>query len=60
MVKEGQSIMHLQLRHVVAKKRNCAHGHIIIYEIDEAAKAVNILHLFHTRQDYQGRLGDQS
>jgi plasmid stabilization system protein ParE len=47
-----------ELRHVFAKKRNRAHGHIIIYGIDEAAKAVNILHVFHTRQDYQGRLGD--
>ena len=45
-----------ELKHVTVKKRPKAHGHIVVYEIDSAANVVNILHVFHTSQDVQGRL----
>jgi len=45
------------LKYVSAKKRPKAHGHIIVFEVDEAAMQVSVLHVFHTRQDIFGCLG---
>jgi len=45
-----------ELRHVIARKRSSSHGHVIVYEVDSVGQAVNILHVFHTRQDLRGRL----
>lgn len=29
--------------------------HAIIFEVDQLAQIVNVLHIFHTKQDIQGR-----
>lgn len=46
-----------ELRSVTLKRRTRGDGHIVIYEIMPAE--VNILHLFHTKMDVQGRLGSE-
>jgi plasmid stabilization system protein ParE len=44
------------LKNITAKKRASDDGHVVIYEVDDTTKIVNILHVFHTKQDIQGRL----
>ena len=44
------------LRYVIARKRPKAHGHIIVYQVDEAAGTINILRFFHTRQDWENEI----
>jgi plasmid stabilization system protein ParE len=45
-----------ELRSVTLKKRRQGEGHIVIYRFDTEANQVNILHIFHTKMDVQGRL----
>ena len=45
-----------RLRYVTARKRASDDGHSVIYEVDAAERVVNILHVFHTKQDILGRL----
>ena len=44
------------LKFISAKKRSRAHGHVILFQVDEQGAMVSVLHLFHTSQDILGRL----
>ena len=44
------------LHAITFKRRSGGDGHVVIYEPDEANGTVNILHVYHTKQDIQGRL----
>lgn len=48
-----------ELHQLAMKRSRQGHFHIAIYEIDEAAKAVNILHVYQDRQDIAGRLEEE-
>lgn len=43
-----------ELRYIRIKQRIRGHGHIAVYLVD--TDAVNILHIFHTAQDWQAKL----
>jgi plasmid stabilization system protein ParE len=45
------------LRYLSIKLRQRGHGHVVVYSVDQ--QAVNILHVFHTAQDWQNRLTDE-
>ena len=34
-------------------------GHIAVYEVDHDSETVNVLHVFHTKQDVRGRLSGE-
>jgi len=44
------------LQGITLKRSPRAHGHVVIYRVDQAAQLIRILHVYHTRQDIQGRL----
>jgi len=44
------------LRYILMKKRNGGDGHVAVYRIEEAKGSVRVLHLFHTKQDWQNQL----
>ena len=48
-----------ELRSITLRKSRQGEGHIVIFEIDAANQTVHIHHVFHTRQDLQGRLKAQ-
>lgn len=47
---------HPGLRSLTLKRSLQGHGHIVIYRVDEAAQTIRVLHVYHTAQDWQGRL----
>lgn len=46
------------LRYVLIRRKSAAHGHIAIFRRDE--QLINVVHVFHTAQDWQQRLIDES
>lgn len=48
------------LRSMTFRKSPRGDGHIVVYQVDHDAETVNVLHVFHTKQDVQGRLGRES
>lgn len=46
------------LRTMAFRRRMGGDGHIVVYEVDLDAERITVLHVFHTKQDVQGRLGD--
>lgn len=42
------------LRYIVIKRRSRGHGHVAVYTVDE--EHVNLLHVFHTAQDWPSGL----
>ena len=44
------------LRYINLKRRSKADGHVVVYRVDDAAQTVRVLHVFHTKQDWQSRL----
>jgi len=44
------------LRRILVKRRSQANGHYVIYEVDQASQVVNILHIYHSSMDVEGRL----
>ena len=42
-----------ELRYILIRQRTRGHGHIAVYRVD--ADAVNVLHVFHTAQDWQAK-----
>jgi plasmid stabilization system protein ParE len=47
----------LELRYIRISRRKRGHGHIVVYRVDE--DAVNVLHIFHTIQDWQAKLAEE-
>src|SRR5205823_6101063 len=43
-------------RYIVMKVRNRGDGHVAVYYIDLPSRTVQVLHLFHTKQDWQSKL----
>jgi plasmid stabilization system protein ParE len=53
----GKSIgIRPDLRYVLIRRKPKGHGHLVIYRFDE--KTVDVLHIFHTAQDWQTKLID--
>lgn len=46
------------LRYVIIRRKAKGHGHIVVYRVSTAA--VEILHIFHTAQDWQTQLAKDS
>jgi len=46
------------LRYVLLRRRAKGHGHVAVYSFDE--KEVQVLHIFHTAQDWQRELAGGS
>jgi plasmid stabilization system protein ParE len=46
-----------ELRYIQIRLRNRGHGHVAVYTADD--HAVNILHIFHTAQDWQTKLSGE-
>ena len=46
-----------ELRYIRISRRTRGHGHIAVYRVD--ADAVNVLHVFHTAQDWQAKLAEE-
>lgn len=45
-----------ELRSLTLLKRAGGDGHVVIYQVDEAGGYVDVLHVYHTKQDIQNRL----
>jgi plasmid stabilization system protein ParE len=51
----GRIVTHRpELRYIVIRRRPRGHGHIAVYTVDD--DSVNVLHLFHTAQDWQSKI----
>jgi len=48
-----------ELKQLAMRRSRQGHFHIAIYEVDEVAGIVNILHVYHERQDISGRLEEE-
>ncbi len=46
-----------ELRYILIRQRKRGHGHLAVYRVDE--DAVNVLHIFHTAQDWQTKLAEE-
>ena len=46
-----------ELRYVIIRRKPNGHGHIAVYRV--TSQAVEVLHIFHTAQNWQTRLGGQ-
>ena len=46
-----------RLRSMAFRRNPRGDGHLAVYEVDPAAETVTVLHVFHTKQNLQGRLG---
>ena len=42
------------LRYIIIRRRNHGHGHVAVYSFDH--KSVNVLHVFHTAQNWEPRV----
>ena len=45
-----------ELRSVLLQKRSGSDGHVVVFEVNLVAGEVHILHVFHTKQDWQNKL----
>lgn len=43
------------LRRYLVKRRSRGHGHLVFYRV--AGSRLEVIHIYHTAQDWQGRLG---
>ncbi|MEQ1932482.1 MAG: type II toxin-antitoxin system RelE/ParE family toxin [Fimbriimonadaceae bacterium] len=48
------------LRYQVLKLRSKGDGHVIVYRVDLLAKEVDLLHIFHTKQDWREKLDNEA
>ena len=48
---------HPDLRYIRLGKRKHGHGHVAVYRVD--ASVVNVVHVFHTAQDWQAKLAEE-
>jgi len=46
------------LRYVLIRRRAASHGHVAVYCFDDSV--VEVLHVFHTAQDWQGILATEA
>jgi plasmid stabilization system protein ParE len=46
-----------ELRYILIRQRKRGHGHIAVYRVDQ--NAVNVLHVFHTAQDWQTKVAEE-
>lgn len=44
------------LRFLTIKRRSKVDGHVVVYRIDKDSQTVRVLHLFHTKQDWQNKI----
>lgn len=44
------------LSYIIMKRRSSGDGHIAVYFVDATAKNLQVLHVFHTKQDWQTKL----
>jgi plasmid stabilization system protein ParE len=45
------------LRYLLIRRKAKGHGHVAVYSVD--GRAVNVLHVFHSAQDWRGRLREE-
>lgn len=54
---EGKSIEgRPDLRYLLMKRRNSGDGHLAVYSVYDALATIEILHVFHTKQDWENKL----
>lgn len=41
------------LKYVLVRRKGKGHGHVVVYRVDD--DIINVLHVFHTAQDWQAR-----
>jgi plasmid stabilization system protein ParE len=46
------------LRYILIRRRAKGHGHVAVYQFDDLG--VQVLHIFHTAQDWQTKLADEA
>jgi plasmid stabilization system protein ParE len=44
------------LRYTMVKRRAKADGHLLVYFVNSAMRPVEVLHIFHSKQDWQNML----
>jgi len=44
------------LRYITINRHSRSDGHVAVYRVDAEAKNVRVLHVFHTKQDWQNKL----
>jgi len=47
-----------EFRYVLMRRRTKGHGHLAVYRCDD--KTIDVLHVFHTAQDWQSILADEA
>lgn len=47
-----------ELSYILIRRKSKGHGHIAVYGVDEMR--VNVLHVFHTAQDWQSKLKEEA
>jgi plasmid stabilization system protein ParE len=53
----GMKVAHRpDLHYVIVRRRASGHGHVVVYHFDD--KQVDVLHLFHTAQDWESKLAE--
>ena len=45
---------HPELRYLLIRRKAKGHGHLAVYRVDD--RAVNVLHVFHTAQDWSEQI----
>lgn len=45
------------LHYVLIRRKSKGHGHVVVYSFDDTE--VNVLHVFHTAQDWESKLMEQ-
>lgn len=45
------------LRYLLIRRRNRGHGHLAVYSVGD--DAINVLHIFHTAQDWHNKLMEE-
>jgi plasmid stabilization system protein ParE len=46
------------LRYIIIRRKAKGHGHLAVYRVDD--QEVNVLHVFHSAQDWQAKLAGES
>jgi plasmid stabilization system protein ParE len=47
-----------EYRYIIIRRKAKGHGHVAVYRFDD--KGVNVLHVFHTAQDWQAILSEET
>ncbi|HEX4129123.1 MAG TPA: type II toxin-antitoxin system RelE/ParE family toxin [Pirellulales bacterium] len=57
--KQGKTLtFRPELRYIMIRRKSKGHGHVVVYRFDN--REVNVLLVFHTAQDWQTKLADET